>query len=136
MLVFVDTNLLVYAFDPSQGEKHVRAAQELDVLLRKDRVCLSTQVLQELYVTLTRKSAVSTETALTVLDDLSLWPLFKVDFMAIREAVVLCRQHRLSFWDSLLIAAALRLGASQLLSEEMQHGQKILGIEIRNPFFT
>ena len=55
MLVFVDTNILIYTFDPSQGDKHSVAARICRELLEQDRICLSTQVLQELYVTLTRK---------------------------------------------------------------------------------
>ena len=135
-LVLVDTNLLVYTFDPSQGDKHILAARICRELLERDCLCLSTQVLQELYVTLTRKASIPVETALSVLDDLSQWPVFSVDYRAIRDAVVTARDFRLSFWDALLVAAANRLGATVLLTEDLNHGQTIAGVEVRNPFKT
>jgi len=135
MLTLIDTNILVYAFDPSQGEKHRVAAQVCRDLLDADSLCLSTQVLQELYVTLTRKAGVSVDTALSILDDLSEWPVFGVDYRAIRDAALISRDSQVSFWDALLIAAAKRLGAGLLLTEDLSHGQMIAGVEIRNPFF-
>jgi len=97
VLVLVDTNILVYNFDPSQGEKHILAARICRELLAQDRICLSTQILQELYVTLTRKAGIPVEIALSVLDDLSQWLVFSVDYRAIRDAVVIARGCRLSF---------------------------------------
>ena len=132
--VFVDTNILVYAFDPSQGDKHRLAASICRELLEQDRICLSTQILQELYVTLTRKADIPVEIALPVIDDLSNWLVFTVDYRAIRDAAVIGRDHRLSFWDALLIAAARRLGAPLLLTEDLNDGQTIAGVEVRNPF--
>ena len=136
MLVLVDTNILVYNFDPSQGEKHLLAARICRELLEQDRICLSTQILQELYVTLTRKAGISVETAVSVLDDLSQWLVFSVDYRAIRDAVLIARDCRLSFWGALLVAAANRLGAAVLLTEDLNHGQTIAGVEVRNPFVT
>jgi predicted nucleic acid-binding protein len=136
MLVFVDTNILVYTFDPSQGDKHAVAARICRELLEQDRICLSTQVLQELYVTLTRKAGIAVETALSVLDDLSQWLVFSVDYRAVRDAAVIARDSQLSFWDALLVAAANRLGAAVLLTEDLNHGQMIAGVEVRNPFVT
>jgi len=136
MLVLVDTNILVYSFDPSQGDKHFVAASICRELLEQDRICLSTQILQELYVTLTRKAGIPVDTALAALDDLAQWPVFNVDYRAIRDAVVIARDCRLSFWDALLVAAANRLGAAILLTEDLNHGQTIAGVEIRNPFLT
>ena len=136
MLVLVDTNILVYNFDPSQGEKHLLAARICRELLEQDRICLSTQILQELYVTLTRKAGISVETAVSVLDDLSQWLVFSVDYRAIRDAAVIARDCRLSFWGALLVAAANRLGAAVLLTEDLNHGQTIAGVEVRNPFIT
>jgi predicted nucleic acid-binding protein len=134
MLALVDTNILVYAFDPSQGAKHVQAAKICRQLLEEDGLCLSTQVLQELYVTLTRKAGISVDTALSVLDDLSQWLVFSVDVKAIRDAAAIARDNQLSFWDALLVAAATRMGAAVLLTEDLNDRQTIAGVEIRNPF--
>lgn len=104
------------------------------MLLERDRICLSTQVLQELFVTLTRKAGIPVDQALGVLDDLANWLVFTLDYRAIRDAAVLARDARISFWDALLIAAARRLGATVLLTEDLNDGQTIAGVEIRNPF--
>ena len=134
MLTFVDTNILVYAFDPSLGQKHLRARSLCVELLDGDQLCLSTQVLQELYVTLTRKAGIASDTALTVLDDLSQWPVFTIDYPAIRHAARIAQDNQLSFWDALLLSAANRLGAPILLTEDLNHGQTVAGVRIQNPF--
>jgi predicted nucleic acid-binding protein len=133
---FVDTNVLVYAFDKSPTPKK-RVAQRLMVeLMDQDRLRVSTQVLQELFVTLTRKvsQCCSHEEASAVLEDLSAWPLMVVDYAAIRAAVELAGQAKLSFWDALIVVAAVRTGAAVLYTEDLNQGQEILGVRISNPF--
>jgi len=119
-LSFVDTNVLVYAFDKGSSPKK--------------RV--STHVLQELFVTLTRKVSqrCASEEALAVLDDLTAWPLLVVDYVAIRAAVELAGQAQLSFWDALVVVAAARTGATVLYTEDLNNGQEILGVRVTNPF--
>jgi predicted nucleic acid-binding protein len=97
---------------------------------------VSTQVLQELFVTLTRKASqrCSIEEALAVLDDLTAWPLLVVDYSAIRAAAGLADQAKLSFWDALVVVAAARTGAAVLYTEDLNDGQEILGVRISNPF--
>jgi predicted nucleic acid-binding protein len=93
-------------------------------------------VLQELYVTLTRKAArrCSSEEALAVVEDLAAWPLMVVDYAAIRAAVRLADQATLSFWDALVVVAAARSGAAVLYTEDLNDGQEILGVRVSNPF--
>src|ERR1017187_1816615 len=104
-LSFVDTNVLVYAFDRSSSPKKRVAQQLLNELMDGDRLRVSTQVLQELFVTLTRKAMqrCSNQEALAVLEDLTVWPLMVVDYAAIRAAVGLADQARISFWDALIV---------------------------------
>lgn len=102
--------------------------------MESGQLVLSTQVLQELFVTLTRKAAVPHDRALTILDDLSAWPLFSTDFGAVREATLLSASARISFLDALVVTAAARMGAERLLSEDMNHRQMIAGVRIVNPF--
>ncbi len=134
-LVFVDTNILVYAFDGSDPVRQQAAGQVLEGLMEQDRLRLSTQVLQEFYVTMTRKvrGAWSADDALAILEDLAAWPLFSPDFAALREAVLLSRNALLSFWDALIVIAALRSGAAAIYTEDLNPGQAILGVEIVNP---
>jgi predicted nucleic acid-binding protein len=93
-------------------------------------------VLQELFVTLTRKVSqrCSSEEAQAVLEDLTAWPLMVVDYAAIRAAVELADRARLSFWDALVVVAAARAGAAVLYTEDLNDGQEILGVRISNPF--
>ena len=135
-LGFVDTNVLVYAFDRSGSAKQRAAQRLLNELMEQDRLRVSTQVLQELYVTLTRKARAccSSGEALAVLEDLAAWPLMVVDYGAIRAAVRLGEQAKLSFWDALVVVAAVRSGAAVLYTEDMNDGQEILGVRVRNPF--
>jgi predicted nucleic acid-binding protein len=135
-LVFVDTNVLVYAFAKSKSRKQHLAQHLLSALMEEDRLRVSTQVLQELFVTLTRKVAekCSVAEALAVLDDLTAWPTVVVDYPAIRAAVELGMEANLSFWEALIVVAAARSGARALYTEDLNHGQEILGIQVRNPF--
>lgn len=135
-LSFVDTNVLVYAFDQQVSAKKQVAQQLLSELMESDRLQLSTQVLQELFVTLTRKVSrpCSIGEALGVLEDLAAWPLMVVDYAAIRAAIRLGEHARLSFWDALIVVAAARAGARVLYTEDRNDGQEILGVRITNPF--
>jgi len=135
-LVFVDTNVLVYAFEKSKSKKQQLAQGLLSALMDEDRLRVSTQVLQELFVTLTRKVAekCSVAEALTVLDDLTAWPMVVVDYAAIRAAAELGLEAGLSFWDALIVVSAARSGARELYTEDLNDGQEILGIRVRNPF--
>jgi predicted nucleic acid-binding protein len=104
--------------------------------MEEDRLRVSTQVLQELFVTLTRKVSqpCSSEEALAVLEDLAAWPLMVIDYAAIRAAVGLADQAKLFFWDALVVVAAVRTGAAVLYTEDLNDGQEILGVRISNPF--
>jgi len=135
-LSFVDTNVLVYAFDKGSSPKKRVAQRLMNELMDEDRLRVSTQVLQELFVTLTRKVSqrCSSEEALAVLDDLTAWPLLVVDYAAIRAAVELAGQAQLSFWDALVVVAAARTGSTVLYTEDLHDGQGILGVRVTNPF--
>ncbi len=135
-LSFVDTNVLVYALDKTNSPKKGIAQRLMNQLMAEDRLRLSTQVLQELFVTLTRKVSqrCSSKEALAILEDLTAWPLMVVDYAAIRAAVGLAEQAKLSFWDALVVVAAARTGAGVLYTEDLNDGQEILGVRISNPF--
>jgi len=133
---FVDTNVLVYAYDRDQAEKHDRATEVITELWDERLGVVSTQVLQEFYVTVTRKlpRPLSRTDARAVVNTLRHWPVQPVDADDIVEASELEQRHRLSFWDALIITAAKRSGAERLLTEDLQHGRHIAGLVIENPF--
>lgn len=133
---FVDTNVLVYAFEKSRSPRQATASELVSRLMDENRLRLSTQVFQELFVTLTRKVArpSTPEETLALLDDLAAWPVFVIDYPSIRDAGLLGRDQRISFWDALIVVGAARSGVGRLFTEDLTHGQRILGIEIVNPF--
>ena len=135
-LVFIDTNVLVYAYDRGEGAKHDTAVAALAKLWRNRTGVLSTQVLQEFYSVVTRKRAqgMSKAKARERMKAFSAWCSVNTSAELLVAASLLEEKHSLQWWDALIVAAALRSGASTLLSEDMQHGQKFGLLTIRNPF--
>ena len=133
---FLDTNILVYAWEKGDSHRKQTAARLLDHLTETNQLRLSTQVLQELYVTLTRKlrPARKSAEALAILDHLSQWPITALGLDSIRTAATLSESATLSFWDALIIVGAAHSGAQTLYSEDLNHGQLIHGVRIVNPF--
>ena len=134
--VFFDTNILVYAFDKSEHEKGTIAKGLIRDFGSDGNLVLSTQVLQEFYVTVTKmgKPMLTKEEAEGIVNDFAEFPLVQVEKNIILRAI---RRHQtkvFSFWDSLIVEAALKSGCSQLLSEDMQDGLVVDSLIIRNPF--
>lgn len=134
--VFVDTNVIVYAYDTTAGEKHHMARKILQDLWRSGEGLISTQILQELYVTLTRKipRPLKPVQAREIVEDMLTWGVVVNDGESVLMAVVLEGREKLSFWDALVVAAALRGGAAVLLSEDLTTGRTFEGVKIENPF--
>ena len=137
MKVFVDTNVLVYAYDRAAGSKHVRARELVEELWNAGRGTLSTQVLQEFYVNVRRKARppVSPEDARTLVADYLAWDPVVNDGAAVLEAVDAGHRHQVSFWDALVVVAAVKSGASVIYSEDLNHGQRYGSVQVLNPFF-
>ena len=133
---FVDTNVFVYAVNDDDPERQAIARELLGRLVESEVLQTSTQVLQELYVVLTRKvqRKFAAREALAYLDRIARSPVIGIDYGVVREAAELSAGHTLSMWDALVIVAAARSGSERLYSEDLQHGRKILGVEILNPF--
>lgn len=138
MLVFFDTNVLVYLFDQDAPAKRDRARALFQQEVEAGRFVVSTQVLQEFFVAATRKLAVplaveDAEEAVRALADLT---VVAVDSPLILQAISRSRSMHVSFWDALIIEAALSVGATCLLTEDLQHGRDVNGLRITNPFLT
>jgi predicted nucleic acid-binding protein len=135
-LSFIDTNILVYAYDGDAGDKHLKAQSLLKECWEKASGTLSTQVLQEFYVTVTQKLplTVAATTARKVIETYRAWEVYQPTTDDIIEASELQQKYKLSFWDSLIVVAAQKSGAAQLFSEDLQHGQQIGSLKIVNPF--
>lgn len=135
-LTFVDTNILLYAHDRSAGIKHDIARGLLADLWGTRSGALSTQVLQEFYVNATRKlpKPMTAAKARLIVERYGNWMVASVEPADIVAASHLEKRHRQSFWDALIITSASRLGAKTLLTEDLQHGRRIAGLTIVDPF--
>lgn len=133
---FVDTNILVYARDASAQDKQPRAASILAALWRMRTGRLSTQVLQEYYVTVTRKlkPGLAASAARDDIRDLLAWNPRPVTAKIWENAWEIEDRFKLSWWDSLVVASALDAGATTLLSEDLQDGLAIGTLSVVNPF--
>ena len=133
---FVDTNILVYAHDRDAGARHERAAECIATLWEHQNGSISTQVLQEFYVTVTRKipNPVIASRARSIIRLYGQWGLVTNDLETILQACEFQEKHLLSFWDAMIIAAAVRGGAEILLTEDLNDGQLIEGVRVVNPF--
>jgi len=132
---FVDSNILIYAYDADAGAKQVLAEKCLDDLWKSQTGCLSLQVLQEFYVNATRKlhTPLPHLRARQIVQRFAEWEPIRPDLEMFLRATDLVAQKRFSFWDALIIVTALESGATTLYSEDFTAGQTIQGLKIRNP---
>ncbi len=131
--VFVDTNILVYALDKQAGRKHQIAGEKI-LQLWDSTICpaISIQVLQELYVNLVKKG-VSDASARKVVEDYLEWNVVVNDEDLLLDGMRIKERYKMSFWDSLIIAAAQSAGAAIIWSEDLQDGQMYDGVIVCNP---
>ncbi|MYF28742.1 MAG: PIN domain-containing protein [Gammaproteobacteria bacterium] len=136
--VFVDTNVLVYRHDSTDPAKQSRADEWLSTLVHERAARVSYQVLQELFVTLTRKVQPPTADpeAREIVRDLASWQPIAIDLAIMERAWVNQQRYLLSWWDALIVAAAQSSGCIALLTEDLQHGQALGDVRVVNPFAT
>jgi predicted nucleic acid-binding protein len=132
---FVDTNVLIYAHDADVPDKREIANRLLDQLWEERTGSLSVQVLQEFYINVTRKIArpLAKASARQVVDTYAIWAV-GVTPAEIASAFRIEDEARIGFWDALIVACALKSGATRIVSEDLNAGQRIVGIRIENPF--
>lgn len=137
-ITFVDTNVLVYAYDRSASQKRAVAQNVMRQLWANRSGVMSSQVLQEFYVASTRRlpRPITRPRARQVIRRYSTWPIHSTTAEDVLDASELEQRHSLSFWDALLVIAAQRLKATRLLTEALQDGRTVGGIRIENPFVT
>jgi predicted nucleic acid-binding protein len=132
---FVDTNVLIYAHDIDAGPKHDIAKTVIRDLWTERVGLLSTQVLQEFYVNVTRKiaSPLPKVSARAVINSYTTWCV-ETTLVDISTAFQIEDESQIGFWDALVIASAAGRGATRLLSEDLNAGQTVMGVLIENPF--
>ena len=133
---FLDTNILVYAAVSDPVEAFKREASL--ALIERAEFALSAQVLQEFYVTVTRKleRPLSCDQALEWIEQFEAFPCMPVDAALVKIAAEISERYRISYWDGAVIAAARRAGAAVLYSEDLNDGQFYDSVRVVNPFTT
>lgn len=133
MKSFVDTNVVVYAFD---GTDRTKQSAAIALLESDERLVISTQVLLETWWTLTRRLAVplGEDQAAAVIHELCRLPVVQTDSELVTRAIRTSREFQIAVWDALIVEAARSGGCTRLLSEDLQHGQDFAGIVVVNPF--
>jgi predicted nucleic acid-binding protein len=132
---FVDTNVLIYAHDVDAKAKHEVAKNVLRELWSERTGVLSVQVLQEFYVNVTRKiaSPLPKNAARLVVNTYSIWCV-ETTPAEISAAFRIEDESRIGFWDALIVASAVKSGATRLLSEDLNDQQRIAGLRVEDPF--
>ena len=132
---FVDTNILVHAHDFTTGAKHQRAQALIESLWSSEAGVLSTQVLQELCVSLRRKAArpLSVEETRRLIEDYSRWEVVVNTAESVLQALTIEARYKISFWDALIVQAAGSSGAAVLYSEDLAEGQSYGAVRVVNP---
>ena len=133
---FVDTNVFVYAYDHKADEKHQRAQDILRDLWANRNGCVCIQILQEFYVTVTRKipNPLTSDATAQIISDLATWTVHSPTSTDVLNAIEIQQRHQLSFWDAMVINSAIQLGCDILWSEDLNDGQFYDGVRVSNPF--
>jgi predicted nucleic acid-binding protein len=133
---FVDTNLLLYTVSERPGEQEKRRVA-IKLVSRADWGS-SAQVLQEFFFNATRlrgaSPALTRETAIGMVTAFARYPIIPVDVALVQHALWLQHRYQTSYWDAAIIAAAIKLGADTLYSEDLSHGQSYETVTVLNPF--
>ncbi len=132
---FIDTDILVYANDRSENKKYERAKQVLLTGIVNENIVVSTQVLSEFYVTVTQKikTTLPADIAKKEIRLLKAIDIVEIDFNLVIQAINISNKNNLFYWDSLIVAAALKAKCTVLYSEDMNPDQKIDSVTIKNP---
>lgn len=132
---FIDTNVWVYAVDTADKAKQTRALAILEPDVEKDYV-ISAQVLGEFYATVSGKlsAAVPAPDGRAMVERMKQLPVVPLDVSLVDEAIAGSQDWRISYWDSLIVAAARAAGCEVLVSEDLAHGVAYGGVRVENPF--
>ena len=134
--IFLDTNILVYAYDKYERRKQKKAQAILTDGIEQDSVILSVQVLGEFFNVVTRniKSPMTPDDARDIIETLGIITVQDIDYIMVKRAIDTQMKYKISYWDSLIIAAAERAESKMILSEDLNHGQIYHGVLVHNPF--
>ena len=133
---FLDTNILVYAYNTHEPLKQTKAQRLLTDGIEQENLILSVQVLGEFFNVVTRHipQPMSPGEAMDIINTLSILPVQEIDLVMVKRAVDTHEIYQISYWDSLIVSAAERAGCSIIFSEDLSAGQTYHNILVNNPF--
>lgn len=131
---FVDTNILIYAFDPVDPKKHAIAQKLILTLSDAGIGALSIQVLSEFYSISTRKLKHPPERTHRTLEGFQFWAIHSPRHADLLRATTLQQRHQISWWDALIVNSAQQLNAAILWTEDLNHNQRYDNLIVKNPF--
>ena len=133
---FVDTNVLVYAYDTHSETKQAGALRLLRDGILNDALAVSAQVLGEFFTVVTRRipTPMTVDGAAAAIDTLKPIPVVEIDRQLVERAIETHKRYEIAYWDALIIAAAERAGCVEVLTEDLNDGQRYLDIVVSNPF--
>ena len=132
--IFLDTNILVYTVDRNDKKKLSQARKLLENVIANDKPVISTQVLQEFYSATTTKLKLDKIIAKNIIHNFRNMEIVQVDLGIIEQGIDISLLSQISFWDSLIIAAAEHANCEMIYTEDLNDTQTIRGIKIVNPF--
>uniref|UniRef100_E6PX95 PilT-like protein n=1 Tax=mine drainage metagenome TaxID=410659 RepID=E6PX95_9ZZZZ len=133
---FLDSNILIYTDDTCSPAKQTTATRLIEAHLSQRTGVVSIQALQEYFSVVTGKFRISPDAAREKVQIFGTLTVFQPATKDVLAAIDLHRLHQISFWDALIVRAASQSGCRTLLTEDMQHGRRIDGVEIVNPFLS
>ncbi|HEY7837116.1 MAG TPA: PIN domain-containing protein [Terriglobales bacterium] len=133
---FIDTKILIYAHDLDEPRKRSLANAALREIWESNTGVVSLQILQEFYVHATRKLRLGRGAAREIMERYAEWATAVVEPRDVLAATRLEEDARINFWDALIVVAAAKSGAKRILTEDMNPGQRLLGVRIENPFLA
>ena len=129
---FVDTNILVYEWDYADTAKQAMAAAF--VLENRSKLIISSQVAQEFAKTVVQRNLMTPAHASLVLESYRIFGFVPVQVATVQRALITADESRINFWDALIVEAAAEAKCKVLWTEDLNHGQTISGVRVRNPF--
>jgi predicted nucleic acid-binding protein len=131
---FLDTNILIYAYDSQADTKAERSQQLLEELWLSKLGCISIQVLQEFYAGATGKTHLDSKVVTDIIAELSAWKVHSPVVKDVLRAVEIQQNYHISFWDALIVNSASQSGCAILWTEDLSDGQVYEGVRVQNPF--
>ena len=133
---FLDTNILVYAYDSNEPQKQQKAQMLLAEGIEKESAVLSIQVLSEFFNVVTKhiKQPMSSDEAQEIISTLSILPVQEIDLPMVGRAIDTHREYKISYWDALIVSAAERAKCAKIITEDLSDNQTYHDIVVFNPF--